>query len=260
MKKLLLLCLGLVLLSCSKDDSTITATDDLTKKTQTIDTNIGYHSPYNFNRGNYLENSHINYTFLNLTDLDFEVTPYFGLAYYLPSIYYYPPDFPYINYNNQVYGNYLGATPITISAHDMIDYYSGHAVPTSHSYPNDATGYFEFPTGAKMENGEFLKRGKIFYIEFSVDGSPTIGKVKIPFPNGFNSQTGLSYPWKPLNYTDNVFNDELVYNEETGEVCSTINPEISVRDFLNFTHNGKDYKVYSYMDENQIVFTLEPVY
>lgn len=256
MKKIFLTCLGLLLLSCSQDDNPTTF--GLDKKTTTIDTGIDYRSPYNYN--GYLENGHINYIFLNLTDFDFEVTPYFGLAYNTDPHGYYPPDYPYLNYNNQVYGNYLGATPIMVSAYDMIDYSSYDPVPTIHSYPNAANGYFDFPSDAASESGELLKRGKIFYIEFSVDGSPTIGKVKIPFPYEVNSQTGLSYPWKTFNYTDNVFGDELVYNEETREVCSTINPETSVRDFLKFTHNGEEYKVSSYMDENQIMFTLEPAY
>ncbi|EHQ41587.1 hypothetical protein [Myroides odoratus] len=238
MKRFFLLSFALVFLSCAKDEP-LTNEGSLGNEITTVDNGIGYHSPYNYTKPSYIEQNNISYMFYNNTNLIFQVTPNFAPAYYQ----YYSTSTAY----------YTNATEINIAPNDSRIYTSVAAVPTIQVYPWGSDDYFDFPTGP----GDLAKRGKLFYIDFTVNNEPnSIGTVKIPFPYNVNSSNGLPYPWRPTGISDNVLNDELIYNYITREVCSTINPERPIKDFFRFTYNDRNYIVKSDISENKVIFTL----
>jgi len=239
MKKFFLFSLALVFFSCAKDEP-LTNEGSIGNETATIDNGIEYYSPYNYTKTNYIEIGLISYHFINETNLVFQVTPNFAPAFYQ---YYYTTT-----------TNYIKATEISIAPNDSRNYSSMVAVPTISVYPWGSNDYFDFPTGEE----DLAKRGKLFYIDFTVNNEPnSIGKVKIPFPYNVNSSNGLPYPWRPTGISDNVLNDELVYNYITREVCSTINPERGIKDFLRFTYNDREYIVRTDLSESKVTFILE---
>jgi len=70
----------------------------------------------------------------------------------------------------------------------------------------------------------------------------------------------LFYPiLEKTGIPDTVFSDELVYNYQTREVCSTIRATGAVKDYLKFVYNGRNYIVQAEMDDYKITFTLNQI-
>ena len=256
MKKFLMLSLALALFSCSKDDVLVNSQSE--KQIKTVDSNIWYESPYNYFSLGYIENPTVEYSFINTTDVKFNITPYFGLAYNLPG-YYIPSSFPILGLNNQIHGNYMSAKSIIVLPNDIEVIKATYAVPTD--YQNDGEGYFVFEDSPyNFESSELLKRGKLFFIEISIDDSLVSGKVKIPMMYDFNSSNGLGSPWQSLGVVDGVFSDELIFNTNTREVCSTISSNGLVKDYLILEYNGKKFIVSSMMNTSGVYFKISEIY
>lgn len=265
MKKVLLACLTLTLLSCSKDDASSTSTQ-LDKNIQTSDPNIGYESPYNFyGSGSNIEHNQIDYFFINETDYYFYVTPNFGIGFHINDGNYYGNGsmFNTLGTGGQVYGNYVPADELIIKP------YSSHLISSFLPVPNTAImsgpNLFSFsnPIITSSEKSELAKRGKLFFYDFSVlhNNTPIVAneRVKLNFPYDVNSSTGLPAPWANLPFSDNHFADELIFNKETLEVCSTISSSGIYKNKYTFNYGGVDYLVFVEQSTYKVIITLQKV-
>lgn len=250
MKKIFLPIIGLLLFSCSQEEQ-ITVNDH-EKIPQTIENGIRYVSPYKYN--GYLEHRQITYTFTNTTNITFKVTPYFGIAYYINNGRFFGgASLPNLGVNGHEHGNYMKSKDIVIPAFQTVSVGSNsYAVPLPQL--NDGMGYFDFShyTNLGNHNEEYIlaKNGKLVYVEGWIDDAPKPAVVKLPIRYNFNtSNVGtLPYPWQSLNITDSYFSDELIYNQETLEVCSTIQVG-GVMDYKKMTHNGRNYYLQIVMND-----------
>ncbi|MBB1138952.1 hypothetical protein [Myroides sp. WP-1] len=261
MRKILLLSIALTMFSCASGDDSV-VNSSVENEGKTIDTTINYKSPYNYRKGLYLEQNYIKYNFVNGTNVDFEVVPYFGLAYNIEGYYSTPSGMPNLGANGQVFGNYMAAEKIKLAPGGVNIIEGTYAVPNNLN--NNGLGYFDFSAYPSISIGEVAelgKRGKLFYVEFAVDGSPILGKVKLPIKYDFNTNNlgVLPYPWQKLGLSDNTLGEELIFNVESLEVCSTIIDGGTYMDYSRFTYNGRNYYLKVYMNDDNIDVVLKEI-
>ncbi len=267
MRKILALGLALFLFSCSQEDnSTISSVDDT--DTKTVDTNIGYESPYD-----QYYSSNIVYKVVNSTNLTFRFVPYFGLAYYdgKNDYVYFGWDFAnptndplesatYLGANGNEYGNYvwtlnqINSQPFTT----LIDSV-GNVPCLDAPYPM----LFNITGHTSLHEYSFIhKNGKLYFILFEVsDGKEMVEstKVKTNFPAGIKSSGDLPSPWESLGINDAYFGDELIYNTKTNEICLTIDKDYGAQDKHRFMHQGNEYEVGIRTNQTEVEIYLEQV-
>lgn len=267
MKKIILLSFALALFSCSKEDtSTIRSTDE--NDTRTIDSNIGYESPYD-----YYNQFNIDYKIINSTNLTFNLKPYFGLAYYdgnIDYIYYQwefdnPSNDPlsdasYLGAYGNEYGNYVSPSNlITLPPFQTLSDGAG-AVPCLDA---PYTMLFDITDHTSLYEYSFIhKMGKLYFIEFAVlDGITMIEstKVKTNFPADIKSTGYLPDPWESLGVNDSYFGDELIYNTKTKEICLTIDKNYGAQDKHRFIYQGNEYEVGIRTNQTVVEIYLEQV-
>ncbi|MGS4347041.1 hypothetical protein ACKUSY_15925 [Myroides odoratus] len=276
MKKILVLGFAFLLWSCSTEETT-SMDSSAEKSERTIDTSIGYKSPYNGTISNHLQNGTINYTFRNETDLDLMISPYFSLGFFdgtttgpmyqtflnLASGSWYSP---HLYVNGKKYGNYVAANyqqpfffdtkTFTISSKQVVP------IQTSATVVNGFIFDQGNPDGVATTSGEetlLHNFGKLFYakIEILDYGSiiyDTYAKADFPLVSSSSiySNTG---DWRTL-YADSFFNEMMVYNTITDEICIP-NTENSIYTSTSyFSYNGKNYQTGISSDEDGVEIYL----
>lgn len=268
MKKVFILGFALLLFSCAQED-TESLNSAESKEVSTIDSLIGYTSPYyEHDRSvSRLQTGSLKYVFKNKTNLTFVVRPYFGLAYF---------DFsddnehfrglelkanrgwysPHLVANGKKFGNfipshYLSGITLINSSKSIITQSDLVTVPTPRFSFSDSI--FDFsqgnPDGVATASGEenlVSMFGKLFFAEVEVyESGSLIHKtyLKADFPvvnsSAIYSNTG---DWVTL-YNDSFFNEKMVYNIKSKEICI---PNTELSTYLSketFEYGGKTYKL-----------------
>lgn len=265
MRKILAFGLVLALFSCSQEDnSTINTVDD--KDTKTIDTTIGYESPYD----EYFS-TNIVYKITNSTNFTFSLKPYFGLAYYDGAIDYKyhgwdfenPSNDPLsaafnLGANQREYGNYVSpSNAIVVSPFGDLTDTAGNVPCLDAPY----TMLFDITDHTSLYEYSYIhKMGKLYFIEFEIfDGNFSVhsNKIKTNFPAGIKSTGYLPQPWESLGINDSYFGDELIYNSKTNEICLTIDKDSGAQDKAQFVYQGRKYQVGIRTNQTTVEIYLE---
>lgn len=267
MRKITWLGFALVLFSCSQEDnSTIRSIDK--KDTRTIDTNIGYESPYD-----YYNQFNISYIIKNSTNLKFQVLPHFGLGFFDGK-----DDLTFFNWdltnpdnepnmdayrlisNGKEYGNYI--TPlnyISLNGFQTVSDSAGMVpcVGAPYSMLFDITGHTTL-----LEYSMTHKFGKLYFIKFQIEnGKETIAGsiVKTNFPHNIHSNIYLPSGWEKIGTDDSYFDEQLIYNKATKEICLTITDDSDFKDTYRFNYQGNTYEVGIRTNQTEVEIYLEQV-
>lgn len=264
----MLLGLALSLFSCSQEDSSIVDSNK-EKEVRTIDTAIGYESPYTYST---IHGQHTNgpfsYTLINSTDLYIEIVPFFSYGSFdeeLNNSIYWPQTVRYkimdlassyyspnLTANGYKYGNFVEAHPITLPPFfTRTINTSGPPVPfQTPEWPDtNNPNSFDFSGISNIVERGFLgKMGKLYFIKFIVSNSngTTIADstVKMNFPHNIHSEINpLPADWGEIGINDSYFNEQLIYNKITREICITITDESDFKDTYEFKHGNNKYEV-----------------
>ncbi|WP_158961470.1 hypothetical protein [Myroides fluvii] len=271
MKKILFLSLAFTIFSCSKEDKLVVDPQS-NKEVETIDANIGYESPFDYDANGQYNGNQITYIFENDTYFDFRITPYFSYGSYDEAPYsevfwenttghynlftgqYYSPN---LTANGYKYGNFVAATDVLLS---------------SYARTNTGIGYLVVPFmfnyfGSVVNNVErdFLwKSGKLYFIEFDIFDSKRKEflakkeKVKLNFYHWFDPQS-IPSGWKELPYKDSVFDEVMLYNLNTREICLTISDSSPSKDTYQFEKDGITYEVGIKTTSNEVKIYLKEI-
>ncbi|WP_060872633.1 hypothetical protein [Myroides odoratus] len=270
MKKILILGLAFALFSCSKEDNLVGSTQ-LNKEIETIDANIGYESPFDYDANGQYKGNLITYFFDNDTYFDFKITPYVSYGSYDEDPYgevfwpnfgnynlfsgrYYSPN---LTANGYKYGNFVAATDVLLSSYASMNTGIGSiVVPLTFNY---------FGSVVNTTERDFLwKAGKLYFIEFDIfdgKGKEFLAKgqkVKLNFYHGFDPQD-IPLGWKKLPYHDSVFDEVMLYNMNTREICLTISDTSPFKDTYQFEKNGITYEVGIKTTSNEVRVYLKEV-
>lgn len=255
MKKLILASAALLLFSCAQEDSPVDG--DQQKASQTVDHGIGYKSPFQgFNYS--LEN--VEYSFTNTTDLKLIVTPHFGLAYCdgdTTDLIHFGMDLV----NSSSGPNQPGGIAPQLTNYGELEHGGGYvkgqeitvASNSSFAYDDNIRVSLDFVLDYQgAERSLIHKQGKLFFYEVIVldnmNNEITRTIVKSFFPVGIHPNFNLPFPWKELN-KERFFNEWLVYNGLTGEVCLTSTNSSDYIYRKGFYFNGINYVVGTEMSE-----------
>lgn len=276
MKKFLVLGFALLLLSCSTEETSSIDSSTMNSE-RTIDTGIGYKSPYNGTTSNRTQNGMINYTFKNETDLDLVVRPYFSLGFYdgtstgtiyqsffdLASIFWYSP---HLIANGNKYGNYIvsnytqpffiGKGTLAMRSNQVVPIQSSSSSKNGFSFDQGNPDGIETTPAEEVLMHNF---GKLFYAQIEIlDFGSSIhdSYVKADFPtvssSSIYSNTGN---WRTL-YADNFFGEKMVYNTVTKEICIPNTENSIYTSKSNFSYNGKNYQTGIRSDEDKVEIYL----
>lgn len=271
MKKIQLLGLALLLFSCSQEDS-LNVDSQKEIDIKTVDGVIGYKSPYIHDlfgpHVTDLEHDTIEYTMENTTNLEFKFVPFFGFAFQdgvedLMSWGYYDLAMgqfysPNLIANGNEYGNYLPGNwenPITL-INESLSFTSFTKVPYE-DVDMEGFTFVKDANGLSISGGErimILTEGKLFYIKFEIsdpnaldaNNNPTQivdSYVKNDFPMVSSASIySNTYPWITM-YEDSFFNEKMVYNQITKEICVPITEKSQYTNTKDFVYLGKRYQV-----------------
>lgn len=282
MKKIFILGFALFLFSCSQEDN---ASFDapLKKDVSTVDSLIGFKSPYDDQSSSFTHNDKLYYIFKNETDLNFKITPYFSFCFEDwdedQSTYRYVFDLIdpidgfdciHLAANGKKYGNYLAANysqPFLLGKETLSLQPNQDFVPRQSS--SSVIDGFDFnqgnPDGIAATFGEEIlitSFGKIFYVQAEIlDNGVSIENtyLKADFPtvssSSIYSNTG---EWRTL-YPDSFFGEMMVFNIYTKEICIP-NTELSVyTSRKQFAYAGKNYEMGMRSDEEVIEVYLKEI-
>ncbi len=282
MKKIFILGFALFLFSCSQEDN-LPFDASLNEDVSTVDSLIGFKSPYDEQSPSFTQNGTLDYIFKNETDLSFKITPYFSFCFEDgdedQSVYRYVFDLIdpiggfdciHLAANGKKYGNYLAANysqPFLLGKESLSFGANQELVPLQSS--SSVIDGFDFnqgnPDGIATTFGEEIliaNYGKIFYVKAEIlDNGVSIENtyLKADFPtvssSTIYSNTG---DWQTL-YPDSFFGEMMVFNIFTKEICIP-NTELSIyTSTKQFAYAGKNYEMGMRSNEDTIEVYLKEI-